>query len=383
MILSLIVPTILIAADICPIEGNREYFRKGDAQTLFGDLLPEFQAADLCVANLECALTDEATPIAKTGPVFNVASQCIQGIRAAGLDVLALANNHIFDHGAPGLRNTIEVCQRAGISTVGAGENLAEASRILVRTVEGVRVGIMAMAENEFSIAGTNEPGASPLDLIEYVRTARMHRAEFDYLLVLVHGGDEFHVPSPRIKKTCHFLVEMGANAVVVQHPHCLGGCEEYRGGHIVYGQGALLMDEAIYRDDRSFHEGFLVKLQIEAEGKSRMELVPFVQSAPAPGARKMTVAEEAEFRRIMAEKSARVQDDALVEADWLRFCEKLKHEYVSGLLGHNAVLRRLNSKGLLTRAVYKRQSLLGVRNIVCCETHREAIETIFDQGMI
>ena len=54
-------------------------------------------------------------------------------------------------------------------------------------------------------------------------------------------------LPSPRLKDTCHFLIEMGANAVVVQHPHSFGGYESYRGGHIVYGQGALVMDEALY----------------------------------------------------------------------------------------------------------------------------------------
>ena len=105
---------ILIGGDICPIGGNAALFRSGDAEGLFQDLLDEFRAADLVVANLECPLIDRPTPISKTGPVFGEPSAAINGIRAAGVHVLCLANNHIFDHGPQGLANTLTVCARAG-----------------------------------------------------------------------------------------------------------------------------------------------------------------------------------------------------------------------------------------------------------------------------
>jgi poly-gamma-glutamate synthesis protein (capsule biosynthesis protein) len=375
--------TVLIGADLCPIEGNRPYFKAGDAQSLFNDLLVEFENADLSIANLECPLIEEPTPILKTGPVFDLESECINGIRAAGIDVLCLANNHIMDHGAAGLRNTLDVCHRAGIATVGAGGNLTAARRILVRTVGNTRIGILALAEHEFSIATQDSPGANPLDVIDFVRNVTAHRHSFDYLVVLLHGSDEFHVPTPRTQDVCRFMIEMGANAVIVQHPHCLGGCEEYRGGHIVYGQGALVMDEAIYRDLDSFHEGFLVRLSIAADFTSSMDIIPFRQSSPVPGARRLQGGEEQQFRGRLGEKSNAVKDDAFVRSEWLRFCESSKYDYLSSLLGHNRVLHRLNSRGLLTRLAYTRRSLLGVRNLVTCETHREALETIFKQDLI
>lgn len=178
-------------------------------------------------------------------------------------------------------------------------------------------------------------------------------------------------------------MVEMGANAVIVQHPHCLGGYEHYQGGHIVYGQGALIMDEAIYRDRKSFHEGFLVKLSIAADGSSRMEIVPFVQSNPGPGVRRIALEREREFREALHERSQAIQDDVFVEAQWISFCAEKKHAYLSGVLGHNRLLAKLNARGLFTHFLYGKRSLLGVRNLFCCETHREAIETIFNHPMI
>ena len=56
-------PTILIGADLCPIGENQPFFKEGDARSLFNDLLPEFQQADLAIANLECPLIEHPSPI--------------------------------------------------------------------------------------------------------------------------------------------------------------------------------------------------------------------------------------------------------------------------------------------------------------------------------
>jgi len=125
------------------------------------------------------------------------------------------------------------------------------------------------------------------------------------------------------------------------------------------------------------------VKLSITAGAASTMDIVPFVQSDPVPGARRMEKSKEQEFRRSLEAKSEALKNDTVVEAEWLKFCGKSKYAYISGLLGHNRVMRKLNSYGYLTRLLYGRRQLLGVKNLVCCETHREVIETIFNEGMI
>lgn len=372
--------TVLIGADLCPIEGNLQYFASGDSHSLFHDLLEEFQKADLLIANLECPLITLSSPIKKSGPCFGVDNSCINGIASAGFDVLCLANNHILDHGRFGLESTLRACAGKGVETVGAGENLEAARKIHVRKIGHLRIGILAVAEHEFSIAGPDSPGANPLDLIDLVRNVRENRSSFDYLVVLFHGGDEFMVPSPRLKKTCRFMIEMGAKAVIVQHPHFVGGIEDYQSGHIVYGQGALVMDEAIYRDRRSFHEGILVKLSIADDASSTLEVVPFVQSSPVPGAKRMPAERRESFLKELSERSDLIQDDSKIEQQWIDFCDRNKHEYLSALLGHNWFLRRLYSLPLLDKLLYSAQTMRVVRNMVCCEAQREVIETILDQ---
>jgi poly-gamma-glutamate capsule biosynthesis protein CapA/YwtB (metallophosphatase superfamily) len=374
---------VVVGGDVCPIGGNTPYFAAGDAEALFHDLLDDFDDADLVIANLECPLITEPSPIQKMGPVFGANARCINGMRAAGLDVLCLANNHVLDHGPAGLASTLAVCAGAGIETVGAGANLRAAQKVLLRDIAGTVVGIVAMAEHEFSIATNSGPGANPLDLIDYVRTIATVHQSVDYLIVLLHGGAEFlTVPSPRLKKTCHFLIDMGADAVVVQHPHALGGYERYQGGFIVYGQGALVMDEAIYRDKKSFHEGVLVRFTVQDSGGS-MELIPLVQSDPVPGARRLKARDAETLLRELEAKSQALLDDDYVNAEWKRFCEEQKHAYISVLAGHSRAVRVANRSGRLAGLLYNRRRLLGTRNVVCCETHREALETIFNEELI
>jgi poly-gamma-glutamate synthesis protein (capsule biosynthesis protein) len=174
----------------------------------------------------------------------------------------------------------------------------------------------------------------------------------------------------------------MGANAVVVQHPHSFGGYESYLGGHIVYGQGALVMDEALYRHRTAFHDGILVALEIHRNTGSSMRLVPFRQSDPLPGARLMDAERAEALLGELALKSEAILNDEYVRGAWRRFCEERKHAYLGALLGHGRLLRRANRRGHLASLLYNRRRLLAMRNLLSCETHREAVETIFADGL-
>jgi poly-gamma-glutamate synthesis protein (capsule biosynthesis protein) len=374
--------TVLIGGDVCPIGRSSKYFINSEIDIIFKDLLKEFDSSNLTIVNLECPLIDKETPIKKSGSILGVKSSCINGFKKAKIDVLNLANNHIMDHGSEGLKNTLNECAKAGILTCGSGKNLAEARQMLVRKIGNIRIGILGLAEHEFSIATEDSWGAYPLDLIDYVRNLESQRSNFDYLIVLLHGGNEhYHFPSPRLKETCHFLVEMGANAVVVQHTHCPGCYEKYQNAYIVYGQGNLIFDRP--NKNMSFYQGFLVKLSISEDFTSTMNIIPYYQSDLQIGTRRMEKQEEDAFLKSLKERSTAIKNDNFVQAEWLKFCEKRKYEYLSNILGHNFLLKRLNIKGLILKTLYNKKDLVRLGNVISCEAHREVLETIFNQKMI
>lgn len=364
---------IVIAGDTCPIGRNEPFFRRGDGDALLGDLRPQFDGADLAIANLECPLIERESPIPKCGPNLGAPVECVNGLKGMGIDVVALANNHIMDHGPQGLRRTIEALDQHNIAHVGAGENLQAARRILVREVEGIRIGILALAEHEFCIAGREEPGANPLDVIDFVRNVNGHGAEYDHLIVLVHGGNEhYRYPRPGLMNTCRFLVEQGADAVICQHSHCTGSMETYQDVPILYGQGNFLFDR--HCKVRTWYEAALICLDISEQGHFEFRLIPYCQSDGGPGARKMSRKDEESFLKAFGTRSQAIGNEAFVGNQWESFCDDHKRYYLHSLRGSPGIFRRVMGKLDLLHYLDSRAVQRARLNVTRCESHREAL---------
>jgi len=374
--------SVIIGGDLYPGGQHMAFFEKGDATAIFGPVLAEFLEADCVVVNLECPLFDGNSPIVKNGPILKASTKSINALKNGQVKIVNLSNNHILDHGEAGLRSTMETCTRAGIMTFGAGPNIQAARQIQVMSIQNIKIGFIGLAEHEFSLATEESWGANPLDLIDFVRNIRANRSEYDHLVVLLHGGCEHNpYPSPRLMETCRFLVEEGANAVVCQHSHCAGCYEEYLGSHIIYGQGNLLFDEL--NQNQMFHEGFLVKLGIEKDGSSSFTLIPFEQCKNMFGVAMFTEDKEKKFISTINLRSDAILSKNFVRERWSDFCSKQSHRYLSTVLGHGRLLKRLNRNGILTRMLYSKSALVAVQNVVSCESHREVLEKILEMNRL
>lgn len=91
--------------------------------SLWGDVLPIMRGADLRCVNLECTISSvgrEWHPHTKAFH-FRAHPRAIDFLRAAGIDAVTLANNHILDYGVEALADCLALLDRAGIKHVGSG----------------------------------------------------------------------------------------------------------------------------------------------------------------------------------------------------------------------------------------------------------------------
>jgi poly-gamma-glutamate synthesis protein (capsule biosynthesis protein) len=294
-------------------------------------------------------------------------------IRSAGFGVVSLANNHIRDMGDGGVQDTLVACADAGLKTVGAGSNLAEATRPLIVGVGATRLAILAFAEHEFSIATGSSAGAWPLDPIDNHRQIREIRGQVDFVLVILHGGNEWYaLPSPRMAKTCRFLVESGADAVVCHHGHVPSGVETYRGTPIVYGTGNFLFPSSGPKPEGWFH-GYLVSLIMRDRSPTTVRLIPYEQCRRTAGVRFMEGAEASSFLAELSRLSAMISDEAALNAEWVSFCGSRRGDYLSMVLSLNRVESKLLYWGVWPFWRIRRRRLAGLRNLFSCEAHRDA----------
>jgi poly-gamma-glutamate synthesis protein (capsule biosynthesis protein) len=362
---------ILIGGDLAPTPSNSLSFSKGDMEELVDKgLLDILREAEIKVFNLEVPLTDQQNPIFKDGPNLSASTSVIKGIQVLAPTGLNLANNHIMDQGKAGLIDTIELLKDSNIKYTGAGIDYDEASRPLVLESEGRRIGIYACAEHEFSIAGKDEPGANPLDLLGTFDHISALNSVCDYLIVLHHGGKEhYRYPSPDLQRVCRKMIKSGADIVVCQHSHCIGSSEQFEGGTIVYGQGNFLFDR---HDNEFWNTSLLVKINLS--DKPEIEYIPLMKEGNG-----VRLADNLEGDNILSEfqnRSEQIKNPGFVSSEFDKYSLQYGQYYLATLAGLGTNLRRADKvlNRPFTRLIYSRKKLDTIRNHFECETHRELI---------
>jgi len=229
-----------------------------DFAYVWGDALAELARGrpDARIVNLETSVTRSDDWWRGKGINYRMHPENVRCLVTAGIDCCVLANNHVLDYGYPGLRETLETLQRAGVRTAGAGRTLDEARAPAVIDVPGRgRVLVFGVGTATSGIppgwaARDDRPGVDlATDLsartVERMREA-MHRSRRpgDVVVVSIHWGGNwgFDVPEEHVR-FAHDLVRGGADVVHGHSSHHVLPIETFDGRLILYGCGDFVDD--------------------------------------------------------------------------------------------------------------------------------------------
>jgi len=363
--------TINIGGDFAPINGAEKTAIELPEQ-IWGDAIELFKNADLSIVNLEVPLTGSIEKIDKTGPNIKAPKECVSSLKAAGIDLVTLANNHIYDFGDKGVADTLEVCKENGIDTVGAGMNLEEAQKTYYKEIKGLKIAVVNFAENEWNSAEVDHAGSNPMDLIDNIKQIRNAKKNSDFVMVIVHGGHEYYLyPSPRMQKEYRFYAEEGANIVVGHHTHCVSGYEIHNDVPIFYSLGNLFFP---WKGKPDFwYEGMLLKLNISIENKKiDFELIPYEQCKEELKIKILEENDKKDFDRKIEQINEVISKRNMLNKKWIEFVEEKKKEYLKYALIPFNFVRGVFNKLNLTSFFYSEKQKLLLHNIVRCESHRE-----------
>jgi poly-gamma-glutamate synthesis protein (capsule biosynthesis protein) len=227
-------------------------------------------APDITFANLETPVAPRAGRGARSF-VFNASPVVVTALRRAGVRLVSVANNHMFDQGRLGFEETLSWLDEVGMPFVGAGEAGQEAGPLMV-DVNGLHIAFLGYARF-FNQDGTEcvPPAArqgrpcrraSLLDPDRAVADIRAAARRADAVVVSLHWGDEYQrQPREADVTLAHRLADAGALIVLGHHPHVLQPIELYpsadgRVALIAYSLGNFISNQS-----RNFVQG------ITAEG--------------------------------------------------------------------------------------------------------------------
>ena len=160
-------------------------------------------------------------------------------LQKIGVSLVGLSNNHIFDFGKEGVRDTKRALDSVNIPYTGYGDNYEDSRTDFTVLFGNEKITFITVCEHEYSYALDNREGSRPFDPYDTLEDIARAKKESTRVIVLYHGGKEYcRYPSPRLRKTCQAMVKCGADVVICQHSHCVGCYEEFLDSHILYGQG-------------------------------------------------------------------------------------------------------------------------------------------------
>ncbi len=206
----------------------------------FAELSALLTNADIAFANLECVLTAQGRP-ARNDACYRASPSYADGIARAPLHVVSVANNHAMDYGELGLATTLQHLGASGVKAVGAGNSLRAARTPAVLESGANRVAFLAytMIGTDTIYATEDEAGVAPLNPMILEQDIQKARSVADCVLVSAHWGHEGRaVPFPRLVELAHFIIDVGADAILGHHPHVPGSIEIYHKRPILYSLG-------------------------------------------------------------------------------------------------------------------------------------------------
>ncbi|MFB6233119.1 MAG: CapA family protein [Haloarculaceae archaeon] len=253
---------------------------------VWGSTLDRLQRLDGLVANLECCVSSRGEPWPDKAYYFRAAPEfAVPALRAAGVTVASLANNHVLDFGDIALGDTLRHLREAGVTPVGAGDDRSEAFQPGFVEAEGVTVATVGLTDQWPAYAADEDsPGTAYLRLDPTVPSTRrevtealdgVRESDPDLVVASLHWGPNWETEPDTTQETfARWLIDRGVDVVHGHSAHVLQGVEVYRGRPIVYDAGDFV-DDYIHKDGFHNKHSALFELVLRDGELWGLEVVP------------------------------------------------------------------------------------------------------------
>ncbi len=233
---------------------------------------------DVMLLNCEYPISDTGTPMKGKTYTFRASVKYADIFEKIGVDIVSLANNHVYDYGREAFFNTLKTLDDRNVYRIGAGKDLDEAREVQYFTINGRKIAYVAATRAEKTIltpgADENSPGVfRAYDSTLLNETIREAKAQSDIVILYIHWGAEHENRIESIIRTQgKEYIDSGADVIIGAHAHQLQGIEFYKGKMIAYNLGNYLFNG--WTTDTGF-----IETCIDEDGNIENYFHPFIQS--------------------------------------------------------------------------------------------------------
>ncbi len=232
--------------------------------------------ADIAFCNLECPVTERGDLVSKHY-TFRAEPQALTALRAAGFQLVSIANNHVLDYGPDGLSDTLSALAQNQIHYVGICTN-DEPQTPVIMEAKGLKIGYLGYADPAYEYSYAKEflrfptrPAKGDRETIQ-ADIARL-KPQVDLVVVSIHWGIEYRTDADvKQRELGRFIIDSGASIVAGHHPHVLQDPELYHNGLIIYSLGNFVFDQHTRPATRLSR---LFRVFVNKQGMVRADFLP------------------------------------------------------------------------------------------------------------
>lgn len=220
---------------------------KGVYGILSEDVVNIMQDADMLVVNSEFTVSTRGNPLKNKMFTFRAHPDNLKVYEEMGVDLVTLANNHVYDFGKEAFLDMLEAFDNYNIPRIGAGKNLEEAAQAYYVIINGKKYAFVnaTRAEKNIMTPGALENSEGVLrcyDPTNFINAIKKAKAQSDYVIALIHWGREnYHTLETEQVDSAKKYIEAGADAIIGTHAHVLQGFEFYQDKFIAYNLGDFI----------------------------------------------------------------------------------------------------------------------------------------------
>lgn len=221
--------------------------RGGNVEEAFSTgLLEMMRSADAFMLNNEFTFTNRGEPTEGKKFTFRANPEKVSVLQDIGVDIVSVANNHIYDYGEISLLDTLDTLDDAGIAYTGAGRNREEAMKPVYLIANGMKIGIIGATQIERNgtpdtkEATENTPGVLRcMDTTNLLQVITQMEEVCDYTILYIHWGTESQEEIDWLQaEQASVYAEAGVDLIIGNHSHCLQKIDVVSGVPVIYSLG-------------------------------------------------------------------------------------------------------------------------------------------------
>ena len=234
-------------------------------------------SSDIMVANNEFTISNRGSKMPKKYYTFRASPERLSIYEEMGVNLVTLANNHIYDYGETAFYDALDALEDYNIPYIGAGRNIEEAELPFYYIINGYKIGFVNATRAEKYIltpeAKENSGGVLRCyDPTTFISVIEETKKNSDFVIALVHWGKEDSSELEQVQlDTSKQYIEAGADLIVGTHAHTLQGIDFYNNKAIVYNIGDFIFNHET-KDTGIF------QLKIDNDGNFQYYFLPCQQ---------------------------------------------------------------------------------------------------------